>query len=225
MVPLLPRPPRTAQEVEELRQRRRSSDTGSLTQSVKADDESSSGDEEFEKSKANVHRKESSTKNEEDNVSEYNLELPDEDDSAPLDDFNEKYELKRYSDDTYGVVVLVRQPFRNASILYKNALQKFTEVRTWTEYLVRLVTVSPNEKKLYFYNAHELMTLATEQETTIDEIVEKYIIDKPAAAHSPADTTAAETDEATAAAASPNGTFSNTFIYPHLFKLSKIFFC
>lgn len=60
--------------------------------------------------------------------------------------------------------------------MYKNALQKFTEVRTWTEYLVRLVTVSSNEKKLLFYNAHELVTLATEQETTLDDIVEKYII-------------------------------------------------
>jgi hypothetical protein len=44
IVPLLPRPPRTAAEIEELRLRRLSSDTASITRSVK-DDESSSGDE------------------------------------------------------------------------------------------------------------------------------------------------------------------------------------
>lgn len=171
--------------MEELRQRRRSSDTASITQSVKADDESSSDDEDakFEKSKAALEasRKKSEVDGEEKkpDEDEFLLELPDEDDLAPLSDFNDKCELKRYSDDTYGVVVLVRQPFRNPSILYKNALQKFTEVRTWTEYLVRLVTVSDNEKKLCFYNAHELLTMATEQETTIDDIVEKYIIDHP----------------------------------------------
>lgn len=184
--PLLPRPPKNAQEVEELRQRRRSSDTASITQSLKADDESSD-DEQFEKSKAALRREaggdtggdETKKNGEAEPDDEYLLELPDEDDSAPLADFNDKCELKRYSDDTYGVLVLVRQPFRNASVLYKNALQKFTEVRTWTEYLVRLVTVSENEKKLYFYNAHELLTMATEQEVNIDDIVESCIIEKP----------------------------------------------
>lgn len=191
-MPLLPRPPKNAQEVEELRQRRRSSDTQSVTHSLKADDESSDDDDDkFAKSKAALSgnsaadtaaaaargRRDDGHMVDE-NGDEYFLELPDEDDSAPLADFNDKCELKRYSDDTYGVLVLVRQPFRNAAVLYKNALQKFTEVRTWTEYLVRLVRVSENEKKLCFYNAHELLTMATEQETTIDEIVEKYIIEK-----------------------------------------------
>lgn len=177
-VPLLPRPPRNAQEIEEFRQRRRSSDSASITRSIKEDDDESDSDTEVKvaqktstETQAHSERKDSAT------GSEYNLELPDEDDQAPLADFNDKCELHAYSDGTYGCIVLVRQPFRNPNVLYKNALQKFTEVRTWTEYLVRLVTTGPNEKKLYFYNAHELVTLAAEQETTIDLIIEKYIID------------------------------------------------
>ena len=100
------------------------------------------------------------------------MELPDEDDQAPLSDFNEKCQLTRYSDGSYGCVLLVRQPFRNTSMLAKNALQKITDVRTWTEYLVRLV----DGKKLLFYNAHELMSVVTELESTVEKVVEEMIV-------------------------------------------------
>lgn len=129
-VPLLPKPPKSAEEIEELRIRRQSSETGSITRSIK---ESSSSDDE---SPIVINHKE---ERKESVMSEFNLELPDDDDSLPLADFNEKCELTKYSDESYGCIVLVRQPFRNANIMYKNALQKVTEVRTWTECLVKLV--------------------------------------------------------------------------------------
>ncbi|RNA31877.1 hypothetical protein BpHYR1_020539 [Brachionus plicatilis] len=129
-VPLLPKPPKSAEEIEELRLRRQSSETGSIIRSIK--ESSSSDDENPIVIKQNEERKESVK-------SEFNLELPDDDDSLPLADFNEKCELSNYSDGSYGCIVLVRQPFRNANIMYKNALQKVTEVRTWTECLVKLI--------------------------------------------------------------------------------------
>ena len=129
-VPLLPKPPKSVEEIEELRIRRQSSDTGSITRSIK---ESSSSDDE---SPIVINQKE---ERKESVKSEFNLELPDDDDSLPLSDFNEKCELSKYSDQNYGCIVLVRQPFRNANIMYKNAIQKVTEVRTWTECLVKLV--------------------------------------------------------------------------------------
>jgi hypothetical protein len=113
--------------------------------------------------------------------SEYLLELPDEDDSAPLAEFNDKSELKQYSDGSYSCTALVRQPFRTPQLLYKNALQKMTEVRSWTECLVRLVDASNKNtgtaslmpsKKLLFYNLHDLMTLATQLETTVEKLLE-----------------------------------------------------
>jgi hypothetical protein len=115
--------------------------------------------------------------------SEYNLELPDDDDLQPLTDFNEKSLLTKYTDDTYGCVVLVRQPFRSPNLLYKNALQKMTEVRTWTECLVKLVDGNTSEqtatrkmisKKLIFFNLHELVTLATELEKTLEQIINEH---------------------------------------------------
>jgi len=68
--------------------------------------------------------------------------------------------------------VLVRQPFRSPNLIVKNAFQKMTEVRSWTECLVKLVDSKENgSKKLAFYNAHELLTLAAENETTLDSII------------------------------------------------------
>jgi hypothetical protein len=172
-VPLLPRPPSTQKEIEELRQRRMSggSETGSTRRSLK-DDESS--DEEIAKSSIgkqqqphvgeNAQRKDSVQ-------SEFNLELPDADDSLPLVDFHEKCELDNYPDGSYGCMLLVRQPFRNPTLMYKNALQKITEVRTWTECLVRLVDAGPSTKKLLFYNAHDLLSLATELDTTLEKLL------------------------------------------------------
>lgn len=55
--------------------------------------------------------------------------------------------------------------------MYKNVLAKMTEVRTWTECLVKLVPHGTNGKRLAFYNAHELITLAAEHEITLDEII------------------------------------------------------
>ena len=114
--------------------------------------------------------------------SEYNLELPDEDDLQPLTDFNEKTHLTKYPDGTYGCMVLVRQPFRNPNLLYKNALQKMTEVRTWTECLVKLVSnplstsTTIASKKLIFFNMHELMSLATELEMTLENVIETRVV-------------------------------------------------
>ena len=69
-------------------------------------------------------------------------------------------------------MVLVRQPFRSPNLIVKNAFQKMTEVRSWTECLVKLVDSKENgSKKLAFYNAHELLTLAAENETTLDSII------------------------------------------------------
>ncbi len=83
--------------------------------------------------------------------------------------------MKRYADGTYGCIVLVRQPFRSANLLVKNALQKFTEVRTWTECLVKLVDMPPQGKKLLFYNAHEIISLAATADTTIDKIIDLVV--------------------------------------------------
>ncbi len=77
-----------------------------------------------------------------------------------------------YADGFYGCMVLVRQPFRSPNLIVKNAFQKMTEVRSWTECLVKLVDSKENgSKKLAFYNAHELLTLAAENETTLDAII------------------------------------------------------
>ena len=113
--------------------------------------------------------------------------MPDDDDLQPLTDFNEKSLLTKYSDNTYGCVVLVRQPFRSASLLYKNALQKMTEVRTWTECLVKLVDGEESSekttstfsrkmvsKKLIFFNLHELVTLSTELEITLEQVINEH---------------------------------------------------
>lgn len=159
-IPLLPRPPRTAQEIEELRQRRMSSDSNaSISRSIKSRDDESSSDSDAASSKkpmsyrkrdeavttgyavGNDESNKTTTERRQSTESDYLLELPDEDDSAPLPEFNEKTELKQYSDGSYSVVALVRQPFRAPHELYKNALQKMTEVRTWTECLVKLVDV------------------------------------------------------------------------------------
>ena len=113
--------------------------------------------------------------------SEYNLELPDEDDLQPLDDFNEKSLLTKYPDGFYGCIVLVRQPFRDPKLLYKNALQKMTEVRTWTECLVKLVdsrslsACAMVAKKLIFFNLHELVSRATELEVTLEQVIESHL--------------------------------------------------
>jgi hypothetical protein len=198
-IPLLPRPPRTANEIEELRQRRLSSDTASITRSIKNDDdESSSGDDETNRQprRSVVTKQKSSNNNNEGNSyavgdeilvgsrkgsveSEYLLELPDEDDLAPLPEFNDKSELRQYSDGSYSVTALVRQPFRSPQLLYKNALQKMTEVRSWLECLVRLVdsnngtkTGAMPSKKLLFYNYHDLMQFATQLETTVEKLLE-----------------------------------------------------
>ncbi len=131
-VPLLSRPPQSADEIEQFRQRRLSSDTASITRSIKDDSESS--DDGINRKTIQVETVKKDINNQEENIrkdsiqSEYNLELPDEDDSLPLPDFNDKFEVKQYADGTYGCIVLVRQPFRSANIMYKNALQKFTEV-------------------------------------------------------------------------------------------------
>lgn len=85
---------------------------------------------------------------------------------------------KRYSDGSYGCMVLVRQPFPNAQLMYKNVLAKMTEVRTWTECLVKLIDSGPNNKRLVFYNAHELMTLAAEHEITLDDVIAKAVVNK-----------------------------------------------
>ena len=165
-IPLLPRPPKTAGEIEELRQRRMSSDSGtSVTRSLgslKADESSSEDDapkmrrgnradasesaagygvDQYTTQKGAADG-ESASRKASLAESEYLLELPDEDDQAPLSDFNDKSVLKQYSDGSYSCVTLVRQPFRTPQLLYKNALQKMTEVRTWTECLVRLVDSS-----------------------------------------------------------------------------------
>ena len=115
--------------------------------------------------------------------------MPDDDDLQPLTDFNEKSLLTKYADNTYGCVVLVRQPFRSAHLLYKNALQKMTEVRTWTECLVKLVdgeessektTTSSTfsrkmvSKKLIFFNLHELVTLSTELEISLEQVINEH---------------------------------------------------
>jgi hypothetical protein len=174
-VPLLPKPPKSQQEMEEFRQRRRSSESGSITRSIKDDEESSDDDAlKFKPSAAQSPTQPGQTDRKESVQSEYNLELPDEDDLKTLTDFHDKCSLTRFSDGTYGCTVLVRQPFRNVNILYKNALQKITEVRTWTECLVKLVD-SENGKKLVFFNAHELLSIATETESTIEQVIEKYI--------------------------------------------------
>ena len=104
--------------------------------------------------------------------SSYDLELPDEDDHAVLTDFNEKCNLTKYSDGSFGCVLLVRQPFRNTSVLAKTAFQKITDVRTWTEFLVRFI----DGKKLCFYSIHDLMSYATSLETTMDKVIEAMII-------------------------------------------------
>ena len=177
-VPLLSRPPQSADEIEQFRQRRLSSDTASITRSIKDDSESSDDDINRKTIQVETAKKDENNNQQEENKrkdsvqSEYNLELPDEDDSLPLPDFNDKFEVKQYADGTYGCIVLVRQPFRSANIMYKNALQKFTEVRTWTECLVKLVDSPPNGKKLLFYNAHELITLAATADTTVDKIID-----------------------------------------------------
>lgn len=108
--------------------------------------------------------------------SEYNLELPDEDDLAPLGDFNEKCQLTQYPDGSYGCMLLVRQPFPNANLMYKNVLAKMTEVRTWTECLVKLIDSGPNRKRLSFYNFHELKTIATEHEMSLDDCIGKVVV-------------------------------------------------
>ncbi len=113
--------------------------------------------------------------------------MPDDDDLQPLTDFNEKSLLTKYADNTYGCVVLVRQPFRSANLLYKNALQKMTEVRTWTECLVKLVDGEESRekttstfsrkmvsKKLIFFNLHELVTLSTELEITLEQVINEH---------------------------------------------------
>jgi hypothetical protein len=89
--------------------------------------------------------------------------------------------VKKYSDGSHGCFLLVRQPFRQSNMLYKNVLQKLTEVRTWTEYLVRLVHTQ-GKRKLLFYNCHELMSLAAEKDCNVDMIVENAII-----RHAPSD--------------------------------------
>jgi hypothetical protein len=191
-VPLLPKPPQTAKEIEEFRQRRLSSSSNaSITRSLKDGDSSSSEEDNAGlKCKKLATEKQNTTETVEkdekndsssrkDSVqSEFLLELPDEDDSQPLPDFNDKCDLKQYSDGSYSCIVLVRQPFRTPNMLYKNALQKMTEVRTWTECLVKLVDsthkLQPNVqcKKLLFYNFHDLLSLATQLETTVEKLIE-----------------------------------------------------
>lgn len=101
--------------------------------------------------------------------------MPDEDDSAPLVDFNEKCELTRYADGSYGCMLLVRQPFPDAKLMYKNVLAKMTEVRTWTECLVKLIDAGASKKRLAFYNAHELVSLASEREVSLDEVINTMV--------------------------------------------------
>lgn len=112
VVPLLPKPPKNAEEIEELRQRRISESGGeSYSRSVFGSAANSDSDEDLMK----VERTPDTTKptavsvsseggkagrrmsrNSRQSVySEYNLEMPDEDDNAPLSDFNDKCELKR----------------------------------------------------------------------------------------------------------------------------------
>ena len=74
-------------------------------------------------------------------------------------------------------MVLVRQPFPDAKLMYKNVLAKMTEVRTWTECLVKLVDSGPSHKRLVFYNAHELMSLAAEREIPLDEVIAGAVAD------------------------------------------------
>lgn len=169
-IPLLPRPPETAREIEEFRRRRTSSGAESIT--TRSIRENQSSDEEQTTNVVTETKTEkTSTARKESVQSEFNLELPDADDSQPLSDFNDKCELTLYPDGFYGCMVLVRQPFRNANLMYKNAFQKLSEVRTWTECLVKLVDSPQNGKKLAFYNAHELLALAAENDTTLENII------------------------------------------------------
>ena len=179
-IPLLPKPPKSAQELEAFKQRRFSSGAESITKSLKEGTRSDSDDEVSDQvkqvaSQVLVSKNRRASERKESVQSEYNLELPDEDDLAPLDDFNEKCELNKYPDGSYGCILLVRQPFRNPNLMYKNALQKMTEVRTWTECLVKLVD-SATGKKLAFYNAHELMSIAAEHEIPLDKVIAEAVI-------------------------------------------------
>ena len=204
-VPLLPRPPKTLQEIEELRQRRSSNASagGGETVSIsrygsacRLDADESSGDDDSDQFATKSKKTPTTTQVQKEGEgdaggvvetastagrkasieSQFDLELPDADDSAPLDDFNDKCELRRYADGYYGCIVLVRQPFRTtSSLVYKSALQKFTEVRAWTECLVKLVdstSTTASGKKLVFYNLHELVSLATTADTTLDKIID-----------------------------------------------------
>lgn len=98
-IPLLPKPPKTVQEIDELRQRRMSSGAESMSKygsNVSDSDEDLMKIERSDEVKpVKVELKKTLSSRKDSVMSEFNLELPDEDDFAPLEDFNEKCQLTR----------------------------------------------------------------------------------------------------------------------------------
>lgn len=149
---LLSKPPKTAEEIQNLQLSRRQSQE-SLNQKLRIENADSSEDEIKIKPQNENDTKQATvikSSRKASVLSEISVEMPDEDDKQPLTEFlDQNLGIKELEE---GWILMIRYPLRNPQMMYKNALQKITEIRAWTETIVKIVE---GGKKLKLFYPHD----------------------------------------------------------------------
>ena len=146
---LLSKPPKTSEEIQNLQLlRRKSQESLTLTSKleIQSSDEEVKAENNIEVTPVVADRKRKQSE-----VSEISIEMPDEDDNRPLEEFLSKDLCLKEKEE--GWILMIRYPLRKPQLIYKNALQKITEIRAWTETVVKIVDDS---KKLKLFYPHDL---------------------------------------------------------------------
>ena len=145
---LLSKPPKTSEEIQSLQLRRKSQE--SLTLTSKLDSQSSEEENKLDQTTSAVSASAERGRKQSD-VSEISIEMPDEDDNKPLEEFLSKELCLKEKEE--GWILMIRYPLRNPQLIYKNALQKITEIRAWTETVVK---ITDDNKKIKLFYPHDL---------------------------------------------------------------------
>jgi hypothetical protein len=159
-IPLLPKPPKTLEDIENLKlERRKSLDLMNVSRkgSFSSDDDMPVGKPVslahtmLDNSKTIRDRSEAVDDNES-RRSSFNIELPDEDDSAPLAEFYDMSENRKEIAD--GWILMIRYPLRDKNnFITRKTIQKLTEIRAWTETVIK---IADDGTRLLLYYPHDL---------------------------------------------------------------------